>query len=525
MPRVPQADVNPRGVLLACSAAVFVIALNTTAINAAVNAIADDLGLSTSTLSWAINAYLLAVAALVLPAGRLGDLLGMRTVFLIGLAVFAVGSVLAAVAEGDALIIAGRAGQGAGAAFLMPATLSAIGLAYPPEKRAGAFGIWGAVAGIGFAVGPLYGGVWTDAVSWRGLYWADLLILAVGAALAVRFVGPLGRPAGPRRRIDLPAAALLAVAVFLVVLALQRGSAWGWESALFIGTLALGVVLLVAFGVLERYRPVPLMHIRLLRDRVYAASNLTTFASTVGLIGLLYFFNLYAQSEVTFDLSAVGASVALLPYGVMLFVVSVLSGRVAERVGYRLPVGGGLLVMAVGFALFATLGDHASRGDLWVPLVLCGIGVGATFATAGAAGMAVVPPDEGGEAAGTINVSRYIGGAMVIAIGTALYLSSALSTMDARLDETGVGDPERERLDAALTGTPAGLESAIEAAGRGSEAAVTAAARAGTVDGFSAVCWMMAIASLAGAVVAAAMLRGRRTAPSRDRRAGRRSVG
>jgi MFS family permease len=410
------------------------------------------------------------------------------------------------------LVIAGRAGQGAGASFLMPATLSAIQLAYPPERRAGAYGIWGAVAGIGFAVGPLYGGAWTDGVSWRGLFWADLPLLAVATVLALAFLGPLARPDGPRRRIDVPAAAMLAVAVFLIVLALQRASAWGWDSALFVVTLAVGLALLLAFGVLERRRAQPLMHVALLRDRVYAAGNITTFASTVGLIGLLYFFNLYAQSAVTFDFSAVKASVALLPYGITLFVVSLVAGRLADRIGYRIPVGGGLVVTAVGFALLATLGRDVSQADLWLPLIVCGLGVGATFATAGAAGMAVVPPDQAGEAAGTINVSRYVGGALTIAVGTALYLGQALSTVEDDLDAAGVAAVERERLDAALTGAPDQLDSAIAAAGPGSEAVVRAAARAGTIDGFSSVCWMMAIASLAGAVVGLTMLRGRRPA-------------
>ncbi len=151
---------------------------------------------------------------------------------------------------------------------------------------------------------------------------------------------------------------------------------------------------------------------RLLRDRVYAAGNLTTLLSTVGLMGFLFFFNLYAQSDVTFDYSAVAASLVLLPYGVSLFVTSLVAGRLGDRIGYPIPVGGGLVLLTIGAILFATIDDVTALSDLWLPLVLCGVGLGACFATASAAAMAVVPPEESGEAAGTLNISRYIGGAV-----------------------------------------------------------------------------------------------------------------
>jgi len=499
--------VNRRGVLATCALAVFVIALNTTAINAAVNALAEDLDMSASTLSWAINAYMLAVAALVLPAGRLGDILGMREVFLIGFALFGAGTVVTAVAQDGDMLIAGRALQGAGAAFLMPASISALNLAFPPQERGSAFGIWGAAAGIGFAVGPLYGGLWTDGLSWRGIYWADLVMIAGLVVLSIAFLGPLPRQARAPK-LDLVGAGILAIAILLIISALQRGQTAGWGAATVVGSLIAGAALVAVFLITEARRAEPMVHLRLLRIRAYAAGNLTTLLSTIGLLGFLYFFNLYAQSSVTFDYSAVKASLVLLPYGLCLFATSLVAGRLVDRVGYRLPVGGGLVLLAIAAVLLATVDDSTTLSDLWLPLILGGVGLGACFATASAPAMAAVPPDESGEAAGTLNVSRYVGGALGIAVGGALFIGQGISTMNDDLAAAGVPAVDDNTLDTALTGSPTALESAIDAAG-GEErrAAVTAAARSGIEAGFAAACWMIAGAAALGAVIAFVGLR------------------
>ena len=506
---VSSGRISQRGVLVTSSFMVFVIALNTTAINAAVNALADDLGMSTTSLSWALNAYMLAVAALVLPAGRLGDIIGMRSVFLVGIALFAGGTLLTAVAQSGDLLIAGRALQGAGAAFLMPASISVLNLAFPPERRGSAFGVWGAAAGIGFALGPLYGGLWTDGASWRGIYWADMLLLAAALVLTLLYLGPLPRQA-TAPKLDLVGAGVLGVAILLIISGLQRGQSVGWGSPTIVGSLVAGIALALVFVLIEARRAQPMVHLALMRDRVYAAGNLTTLLSTVGLMGFLFFFNLYAQSDATFDYSAVGASLVLLPYGVSLFLTSLVAGRLGDRIGYAVPVGGGLALLAIGATLFATIDDVTSLGDLWIPLVLCGIGLGASFATASAAAMAVVPPDESGEAAGTLNVSRYVGGAVGVAVGGALFIGQGTSAMNDGLAAAGVSSVEEGKLDAALTGSPAGLQAAIDAAGgEAQRAAVYDAARAGMEAGFAAASWMIAVTAALGAVIAFAAFRGR----------------
>jgi predicted MFS family arabinose efflux permease len=298
-------------------------------------------------------------------------------------------------------------------------------------------------------------------------------------------------------------AAVLGLAILLVISALQRGRDVGWGSATIVGSLLAGAALAVAFVIIELRREQPMAHVRLLGNRMYAAGNLATLLSTIGLFGFLFFFNVYAQSEATFAYSAVAASLVLLPYGLSLFVTSLVAGRLGDRIGYAIPVGGGLALLAVGAALFATIDDVTALRDLWLPLVLCGIGLGGCFATASAAPMSVVPPEQSGEAAGTINVSRYIGGALGVAVGGALFVGRGVDAMNAALADAGVTGVEEDRLDAALTGSPAGLEAAIDAAGGEARRALVAdAARTGIEAGFAAACAMIAVAAALGTVIA-----------------------
>jgi DHA2 family methylenomycin A resistance protein-like MFS transporter len=399
--------------------ALAVIAINTTAINTALPAIGDDFDASATGLTWAVNAYLLAVAALVTVGGQLGDVWGKQRAFLIGVAIFAVGSVCVAAASGIWIVVVGRVLQGTGAAFLMPGTIAIISEVFPPQQRGTAIGIWGAVGGICFAIGPLYGGFFTDLLSWRVIFWSDLVFLAGSAVLGVRTLGGLARASG--RRPDLRGAVLITAGLFLVVLALERAEDWGWTSPAFLGVLSIGLALLVVFVPVELRQANPLVHFKLLRIRIFDGGNLATYGNAIGLIGLLYFFNLYVQSAATFDFSALRASVVLLPYGITMFFFSFIGGRIADRIGYRVPVVGGLVLAAVGFLAFSRFSIATGESDLWVPMILAGAGVGVTFSTTSAAGMVAIPPDETGEAAGIINMFRYLGAVFVVTFGSILY--------------------------------------------------------------------------------------------------------
>jgi MFS family permease len=200
--------------------------------------------------------------------------------------------------------------------------------------------------------------------------------------------------------VDVVGAILLGLGSFLVVLALQQGQGWGWDSGLFLVVLAAGLLSLAAFVTVEIYGRNPLVDFSLFRRRQYVAGSLATFTNTVGLIGLLYFFNLYAQSAVLFDYSPLRASVVLLPYTVSMFAFAYPSGRIADRIGYRVPVVAGLLVMTAGFVMLARVTVDTTDAGLWLPIVLCGVGVGLTYSTTSATGLAAVRPNKPGRARG-----------------------------------------------------------------------------------------------------------------------------
>lgn len=494
--------------------ALWVIALNTTAINTAVGAIADDLDLSTSMLSWSVNAYVLAAAAFVVIGGQIGDVVGRRNAFLIGIVVFAVGSALVAGSQSGAMLIGGRACQGLGSAVMMPSTMSIISAVFPPEERGTALGVWGAVGGLGFAIGPLYGGFFSDELSWRGIFLSDFVWLGIAAYLTITVLKDLPHePAGVK--IDKAGAPLLVIGLFTLVLGVQQAGTWGWTSPLIIGSLLIAVVSLGAFWVVEHRVAQPMIHFELFRLGRFVAGNITTFVNAMGLFGILYFFNLWAQAPVLLDESAIGASLLLIPYGVAMFIFSFYGGRIADRIGYAIPVTLGFLSMAAGYALLATVSESTTASDLWPALTLGGVGVGVTFSTSSAAGMVAVPDESAGEASGVINMFRYLGGVFIVAVGTLLYVGAGTAALNKSLDAAGVSQQSDATLDAALTASTEDFETIEKEQGTKTREAFESGAQKGITDGFKATSVLSGASALVAAFVSAFLLR--RKAPAKRR--------
>jgi MFS transporter, DHA2 family, methylenomycin A resistance protein len=501
---------HPWGALVTACIALFLIAVNTTAINTAVSAIADDLTLSSTTLAWALNAYLLAVAAFVVLGGQLGDVLGRKRIFVVGMVLYTLAAIVVASSGSAFQLIGGRALQGMGAAILMPATMAILHDAFPKEKQGRVLGIWGAVGGVAFAVGPLIGGVFTDAISWRWVWWSNVPVAIVALVLARPTLrGLSGAKKGVR--FDFAGIVLLALGLFTAILALQQGARWGWGSPSILGLFAIAAVTLTAFALVELRVKEPLVHLRLLANRAFTAGNFGTFINAVALIGLLYFFNLYAQSSVLLDYSALLAGIALLPFGMGIFAASLVSGRLADRIGARLPVAVGLALQAVGCLLLYFTDVSTTYSGLWLPTLVAGLGVGMTFSTPSAAGLQAVPPEESGEASGIINIFRYVGASLVVAVGTLFYAGVGIAEMNRQLDAAGVTRIEEEQLDQALTGSPDAIaEQANQLQGAQRQAFVSGAQQ-GTVDGFDASMLLIAVTSVGGLVLWLVLMRpGRR---------------
>jgi len=482
--------------------------VNTTAINTAVSAIADELTLSSTTLAWALNAYLLAVAAFVVLGGQLGDVLGRKRIFVVGMVIYALAAIVVASSGSAFQLIGGRALQGMGAAILMPATMAILHDAFPKEKQGLVLGIWGAVGGVAFAVGPLIGGVFTDAISWRWVWWSNVPVAIVALVLARPMLRGLA-PGKKAVRFDVAGIGLLALGLFTAILALQQGARWGWGSASILGLFAVAAVTLTAFVLVELRVKAPLVHLRLLRDAIFTAGNIGTFVNAIGLIGILYFFNLYAQSSVLLDYSALLAGAALLPFGMGIFVASLVSGRLADRIGARLPVALGLVLMAVGcFLLYLTDVNTTFRG-LWGPTLIAGLGVGMTFSTPSAAGLQHVPPEEAGEASGILNIFRYVGASLIVAVGSLVFSSAGIAELNRQLDAAGVNRPEEEQLDQVLTGSPSAVTSSANGLQGNQRQAFISGAQHGTVEGFDASMMVIAVSSAGGLVVWLVLVRPR----------------
>jgi MFS transporter, DHA2 family, methylenomycin A resistance protein len=501
---------HPWGALVTACIALFLIAVNTTAINTAVSAIADDLTLSSTTLAWALNAYLLAVAAFVVLGGQLGDVVGRKRIFVVGMVLYTLAAIVVASSGSAFQLIGGRALQGMGAAILMPATMAILHDAFPKEKQGLVLGIWGAVGGVAFAVGPLIGGVFTDAISWRWVWWSNVPVAIVALLLARPMLRGLA-PGNKGVRFDVAGIGLLALGLFTAILALQQGARWGWGSASILGLFAVAAVTLTAFVLVELRAKRPLVHLRLLANRVFTGGNVGTLVNSVALIGLLYFFNLYAQSSVLLDYSAFLAGIALLPFGLGIFVASLVSGRLADRIGARLPVAVGIGLQGVGCFLLYRSDVSTTYSGLWLPTLVAGVGVGMTFSTPSAAGLQAVPPEECGEASGIINIFRYVGASLVVAVGSIFYTGVGIAEMNRQLDAAGVSRVEEEQLDQALTGSPAAISEQTNQLQGAQRQAFVSGAQQGTVDGFDASMLLIAVTSAGGLVLWLVLMRpGRR---------------
>lgn len=504
----PTGTIHAGAVLATSCAVLFMIGVNTTAINTALNALAGDLDAGSSALGWAVGIYLLAAAAFVVLGGRLCDLIGERATMLLGLTIFIGGAVVVALAQDPWMVILGRFLQGSGSACLMPATMAVLRVAYPPERQGFALGIWGAIGGVAFAVGPLIGGVFTDVLTWRWVWWSTIafggLLWLVSSATLRGLPKPDKRPV-----IDVAGVVLLPIPLFSLILALQQGPAWGWTSPATLLAFAAAVVGFVTLVVVEARRDVPLLHLRLLKIPPLIAANLGTFINGVFLIGLLYFFNLYLQAVVTLDYSAIEASLALLPYGTCVFLSSLLIGRICDRVGFRWPIAAGLVLMGVGALLLTSIDADSDYGDIWWCTILQGFGVGATFSAPSAAGLRAVGDERAGEAAGIINVVRYVGAALAVSLGTAVFVAVGSDQLNERLASAGVPTLEEDRLDKVLTGAPQHVEAAERSLDPKDRAAFEQGAAEGVADGFSVVMLGLGIIALVGAVGWVALMRDR----------------
>jgi EmrB/QacA subfamily drug resistance transporter len=392
------------------------IVLDATIVNVALPSIQDDLGFSQSNLAWIVNAYMIAFGGLLLLAGRLGDLIGQRRVFLTGLAVFTTASVVCAVAPSQGALIAARFIQGVGGALTSAVILGMIVTMFPqPREQAKAIGVFGFVASAGGSIGLLAGGVLTDAISWHWIFFINLPIGIATAVLAMRYV-PGREGLGLQAGADLPGAALLTGGLMLGVYTILQVSEQGWGAT---STLVLGAVslaLIVAFVARQARIANPLMPLRLFRSRNVAGANLVQGLVVVGMFGMFFLGALYLQRVLGYEPLQVG--LAFLPSTIVMGALSMgFSHRITTRFGAKRTLIPSLLFLGAGMLLFARTPVAGSYvADVMPAMILVGIGAGLAFPALMTLAMSGATPSDSGLASGLVNTSAQVGGAVGLAV-------------------------------------------------------------------------------------------------------------
>jgi EmrB/QacA subfamily drug resistance transporter len=406
----------------AVSFSLFMIMLDNTIVNVALPSIGRGLAMQVSQLEWVVNAYTLTFAVLMLTGGRLADLYGRRLIFEIGLAAFTLSSLACGLASNSETLIAARAFQGAGAALMMPATLSIISAAFPPEERGTAIGIWAGVSGSALAIGPLLGGLLTEHVGWNWIFFVNVPVGAIAFAASFFLIAE-SRSATADRNLDLPALVTSAGGLLALTYALIEANKYGWSSNLILGLFAAAAALIGAFVAIEWRRRRPMLDLHLFANRTFTGANVAALLVSLAMFGIFFFVSLYMQNVLGY--SPVHTGLFFLPMTILVVLSAPASGRVTDLIGPRWPIAAGMALLAVALLLFSRLGTHAGFTDMLPGMLVGGLGMGVAMGPMTVAALSAVSVDRSGVASGVLTTSRQVGGTLGIAVMGAIVAASA----------------------------------------------------------------------------------------------------
>jgi EmrB/QacA subfamily drug resistance transporter len=407
------------------------VTLDNLVVTNALVSIREDLGATLEELEWTVNAYTLSFAVLLLTGAALGDRLGRRRMFAVGISIFTVASAAAALASSTEALIGARALQGLGAAIVTPLTLTLLSEAFSENRRGLALGIWSGVSGLGVALGPVVGGAVVEGFSWQWIFWLNV---PIGIALAPTALAMLRESHGPNHTLDVPGLALGSAGLFGVVLGIVRAQALGWTDPFILASVGVGIALLAAFVAWELRASAPMLPMRFFRNRGFAATNGVSLAMFFGAFGSIFLLAQFFQAAQGY--SPLEAGLRTLPWTAMPIFVAPVAGLLSDRIGSRPLMATGLSLQAAALAWLAVVTEPAVAYGTLVPgFVLAGTGMALVFAPAANAVLSAVRPEEAGQASGATNAIREVGGVLGVAVlATVFAHSGSFASPDAFVD-------------------------------------------------------------------------------------------
>jgi EmrB/QacA subfamily drug resistance transporter len=493
-------------VLIVVCVAVFMLLLDITVVNVALPQIEKELHTSFTELQWIIDAYALTLAAMMLNAGSLADLLGRKRIFVVGVGFFTAASALCGAATSPLWLIVARGAQGLGGAAMFAVSLAIISQEFHGRERGTAFGIWGATVGMAVAVGPLVGGALTTYVGWR---WIFFLNVPLGVACVAGGIRELHESRDEEHGgFDLPGLLTLSGGLFALVLGLLRGNDWGWTSGRVIGLFAAAAVLLGTFVAIQLRRPEPMFDVRLFRVPTFTGAQITAFVISAGMFSQFLFVALYLQDVLGYSAAATG--LRFLPLSLASFVVAPIAGRLSERVPIRLLLSGGLALVGVALLSMWGITVDSTWTTLLVGFVVGGIGVGFVNAPLASTAVSVVEPRRAGMASGINNTFRQIGIATGIAALGAIFESRITSYL------ASSGEVPAGRVHQFAQAIASGaLPRAVQGLPPQTRSQAAELGQAAFISGLNAILLVSALVLFAGAVLAFVLVRRRDFVASR----------
>ncbi len=430
IPKPSRHHVNPWLVLVIACMAQFMVVLDATVVNIALPSVQRGLHFTDANLQWIVNGYTLIFGGFLMLGGRLADLLGRKRLFVSGVALFALASLLNGLAQSSEILIAGRALQGLAGALVSPAALSIVTTTFTDgEQRTRALGVWSAIAASGAAVGLLVGGALTQLASWRWVFFVNVPIGVITIVLALRYIAE-SRADLAHRAFDLAGAITVTGGLVVLVYAIVKAQTFGWASGRTVGLIAASVALLAAFVVIERRSRAPLMRLSIFRVRSLAVGDTVLLLVASGMFGMFFFASLYVQEILGY--SPLRAGLAFLPVTAGIMVGAGLSQQLIRRLGVRNVAMGGISLGAAGMVVLTQLPVHGSYVDnLLIGLLPLSIGLGLAFVPITLLGTSGVSRQDAGLASGLFNTAQQVGGSLGLAILSTLAASQTSSLLRA----------------------------------------------------------------------------------------------